>query len=47
MKTIKIKSRDPKTQGEFVLINECDFDVKLHTLFDKKEAKKDKPKKGK
>lgn len=32
-KTVRIKSTDPKTQGAFVEINECDFNDKVHTLF--------------
>lgn len=32
--TVKIKSSDPKTQGDFVEINETDFDPKKHELFD-------------
>lgn len=44
LKTIKIKSTDPKTQGEFVEINETDFNEKEHVLYTPKE---DKPKKGK
>lgn len=33
LKTVKIKSTHPKSQGEFVEINESDYDEKKHTLF--------------
>ena len=32
-KTIKIKSSHPESQGEFVEINEADFDAKKHELY--------------
>lgn len=32
-KTVRIKSTDTKSQGNFVEINEDDFDEKKHTLF--------------
>lgn len=43
--TVKIKSSDPKTQGDFVEINESDFDPKIHELFsdEGKPAKAPKP----
>lgn len=34
VKTIRIKSTHPPTQGDFVEINESDFDPALHQLFD-------------
>lgn len=41
--TIKIKSSDPKTQGDFVEINESDFDPKKHELFVEGSAPAPKP----
>ena len=40
--TVKIKSENPDSQGDFIVINESDFDSKTMTLFDapKKAAKK-------
>lgn len=29
-KTVRIKSTDPKTQGEFIEINDCDYDAAKH-----------------
>ena len=46
MDTVKIKPTDEKTQGSFVLINECDFDKDIHELF-KKERKPRAPNKPK
>lgn len=40
--TIKIK--DPVTEGEFVVINESDFDAGVHELFEEKPAKPAKAK---
>lgn len=31
--TVKIKSSNPATQGDFIEINESDFDPKIHELF--------------
>jgi hypothetical protein len=46
MEVIKILPVDKKSQGDFVLINKCDFDPKIHTKFtNKKPAKQIKPKK--
>lgn len=44
MNTIKIKSTHQKTQGNFVLINESDFDADKHELLNapKKETAKEK-----
>jgi hypothetical protein len=36
METIKIKSSD-KSQGDFVIINACDFDPKKHTKITEKK----------
>lgn len=36
LKTVKIKSTDPKSQGAFVEINESDFNPKVHDLFEPK-----------
>lgn len=33
-KTVKIKSSDPKSQGDFVEINESDFDPKKHEKYE-------------
>lgn len=33
-KTIRIKSTHPKSQGDFVEINESDFDKKIHELYE-------------
>lgn len=40
VETVKIKSSDPKTQGDFVEINATDFDKTKHELF----VEKDEPK---
>lgn len=40
MNTIKIKATDSKTQGDFVIINECDFDSKKHELYEVSKANK-------
>lgn len=45
MNTLKIKSTHAKTQGNYVIINESDFDPKKHELLgseEKKETAKDK-----
>lgn len=44
METLKIKSTDPKTQGDFVIINAEDFDPAIHELLEQtaKASKKDK-----
>ena len=45
--TLKVKSSDPKNQGEYVLINVEDFDKELHELFgDEKAPEGDKDDKG-
>ena len=41
MKTVKIKSTD-KSQGDYVVINECDFDKEKHVLFINKPTRKAK-----
>ena len=33
METMKIVSSDVTTQGEFVVINSCDFDVAVHVAW--------------
>lgn len=35
LKTIRIKSTHPASQGDFVEINETDYDPSKHELFDK------------
>lgn len=37
---LKIKSTHPESQGPFVLIDECDFDAKVHTLYEAPKADK-------
>lgn len=37
--TVKIKSTDPATQGDFVVINESDFDEKKHVKYEEPKAK--------
>ena len=44
MKTIKIKSTDRKNQGDYVLINEADYDAKKHTKFEAENKKANKKK---
>ena len=39
MSTVKIKPSH-KSQGEYVLIEESDFDPKIHELLDKPKAEK-------
>lgn len=41
--TVKIEGEN----GDYVVINEADFDEKRHKLFDEDAEKKDAPKKGK
>jgi hypothetical protein len=36
MKTIKVKASDVKTQGEFIVINEVDFDADVHEKYEEK-----------
>lgn len=38
--TVRIKSTHPKSQGDFVEINEKDFDPKKHEMFDEADAPK-------
>lgn len=38
VKTVKIKSTHPETQGDFVEINETDYDAKKHELFEEGDA---------
>lgn len=33
---IKVKSSDPKSQGPYVVINEADFDPKVHKKYEDK-----------
>lgn len=33
LKTVRIVSQDPEEQGEFVVINEDDFDEAVHVLY--------------
>ena len=44
METLKIKSTNPETQGDFVIINVEDFNPAIHELFEQaaKSNKKDK-----
>ncbi|BCV49567.1 hypothetical protein [Shewanella algae] len=37
IETVKIKPEN-ETQGEFVVINKCEFDPDKHELFEQKEA---------
>lgn len=37
MSTVKIKSTDPKSQGDYVIINESEFDSKKHELFEEEQ----------
>ncbi|EJN07796.1 hypothetical protein [Herbaspirillum sp. YR522] len=34
VETMKVKSSDSATQGDFVLINKSDFNAEVHELFD-------------
>lgn len=43
VETVKIKSSDPKTQGDFVEINASDFDETKHELFADEGSKTPKP----
>lgn len=38
METLKIKSTNPETQGDFIIINAEDFDPSIHELFEQQEA---------
>lgn len=40
MAVIKIKSTHPESQGDFVLIEEEDFDAERHEIYDPEGAKK-------
>lgn len=44
--TIKIKSSHPETQGEFVIIDEKDFDEKVHEKFDGEAEEKPAKQRG-
>jgi len=44
MKTVKIESTDKKTQGDFVIINEEDFNSKEHKLYSEGKESKTPPK---
>lgn len=39
METVKIKSSNPATQGDFIIINKDDFDDKVHELYVEPKAK--------
>lgn len=47
MATIKIKSTHPPSQGDFVEIEEVDFDPMRHELYDPAAKKDESPKRGK
>lgn len=34
MKTVRVKSTDPASQGPYVLMNEGDFDPQIHALYE-------------
>jgi pyruvate/2-oxoglutarate dehydrogenase complex dihydrolipoamide acyltransferase (E2) component len=41
--TVKIKSSDPKTQGDFIEINQSDYDSKKHELYEESDVPAPKP----
>lgn len=48
METLKIKSSNPETQGDFVIINAEDFDPQNQVLFETQpDSVAEKPKKDK
>lgn len=39
METIKVKSSDPASQGDFVVIDKDDYDEKVHVLYEEPKSK--------